>query len=114
MQRDAAVLVDIVLACREIIRFIAGLTQEQFAVNSLVRSAVIYQLQVIGEATKRLSAEFRDSHPTVRWKEMAGMRDRLIHHYDDINLDIVWRVVSQEVPPLLAQLEPLIPKEDPP
>jgi len=111
MQRDTAVLVDIVLACREISRFIAGLNREQFAANSLVRSAVIYQLQVIGEATKRLSEEFRDNHPAIRWKEMAGMRDRLIHHYDDINLDIVWQVASEEVPALLAQLEPLIPPE---
>jgi uncharacterized protein with HEPN domain len=111
MQRDEAVLVDIALACREISRFIASLSQEQFTANSLVRSAVIYQLQVIGEATKRLSAEFRDRHPAVRWKEMAGMRDRLIHHYDDINLGIVWQVASQEVPALLSYLEPLMPNE---
>ena len=111
MQRDAAVVVDIVLACREISRFIAGLSQEQFAGNSLVRSAVIYQLQVIGEATKRLSAEFRDTRPAIRWREIAGMRDRLIHHYDDINLDIVWQVATEEVPALLSQLEPLLPKD---
>ncbi|MFH0981370.1 MAG: DUF86 domain-containing protein [Planctomycetota bacterium] len=85
MQRDPASIVDIVLAGREIVQFTQGLDLAQFRDNSLVRSAVNFQLQIIGEATKRLSKKFRESHPTIPWKMMAGMRDRLIHGYDDIN-----------------------------
>jgi uncharacterized protein with HEPN domain len=110
MERDAASLVDIVLACREINQFVGGLTQKQFVANSLVRSAVIYQMQIVGEAAKRVSAEFRASHPSVPWRQMAGMRDRLIHGYDDINLGIVWHVATVEVPLALSRLEPLVPR----
>ncbi len=112
MQRDAATLVDIVLACRDIAQFIRGLHEDEFASNALVRAAVVRQLEIIGEATKRLSSAFRDAHPGFPWKKMAGLRDRLIHAYDDIDLSKIWEISTVDVPRLCSVLEPFIPKED--
>ena len=64
---------------------------------------------ILGEAVKRLSPEFRAQHPTVPWQDIAGMRDILIHRYDNVELDEVWEAVTRDVPRLLAYLEPLAP-----
>jgi uncharacterized protein with HEPN domain len=69
----------------------------------------LHQLLIIGEAVKRLSTEFRQSHPHIRWTPMAGMRDVLIHAYDTVDLDEVWRTVTVEVPTLIDNLTPLLP-----
>lgn len=112
MNRDRGTVLDIVLACRDIETFIQGLDEVQFKVNRLVRSATIHQILVIGEATKRLSNEFRKKHRTIPWKTIAGMRDRLIHGYDQVDLDLVWYVATTEVPALRAVLEPLVSDEE--
>ena len=98
MQRDAATLVDIVLAGRDIAQLIHGLHEDEFASNALVRAAVLRQLEIIGEATKRLSTDFRKAHPDVPWRKMAGLRNRLIHAYDDIDLRKVWEISTLDVP----------------
>lgn len=63
---------------------------------------------IIGEATKRVSTEFRASHPEIPWKEMAGMRDVLIHDYRDVDIPNVWTAVTESIPALLEALEPLL------
>jgi uncharacterized protein with HEPN domain len=65
-------------------------------------------LEVIGEAARGVSPAFRNSHPDLPWKNMVGMRDRLIHGYYDINLDVVWKTVTEDLPPLISQLEEII------
>jgi uncharacterized protein with HEPN domain len=112
MDRDLGTILDIVLACRDIEEFVEGLDEAQFKENRLVRSAAIHQIMIIGEATKRLSNGFRKKYRSVPWKTMAGMRDRLIHGYDKVDLDLVWYVVTTEVPVLRHELEPLVPDEN--
>ena len=112
MQRDLGTALDIVLACKDIEEFIAGHSKEQFLEDKVTRYAVIHQLLVIGEAAKRLSSEFRNAHTEIPWKSMAGMRDRLVHRYDEIDFDEVWKVARDEVPQLRAALEPIIPPEE--
>jgi uncharacterized protein with HEPN domain len=112
MKNDAALLLDMVIAARDIEEFIGEMDRERFIASALVRAAVIRQLEVIGEAVKRLSEEFRESQPAIPWSRIAGMRDRLIHGYDDIDVEIVWRVAKIETPKLLAQLGALIPDSD--
>ena len=68
---------------------------------------------MLGEAVKRLSDAFRDSHAATPWRAVAGMRDRLIHGYDDVDLGEVWRTVEHDLPRLISTLEPLIPEEPP-
>ena len=66
---------------------------------------------VIGEATTRISEAFQKQHPGVPWREMIGMRNRLIHGYDDIKWNVVWETVAEDLLKLRAAIEPLIPKE---
>jgi uncharacterized protein with HEPN domain len=74
--------------------------EETFLVSRLIQDGVIRNLEVIGEATKNLSAELRASNPEVPWRQIAGMRDVLIHDYLKVNLARVWRTVVSDLPPL--------------
>jgi uncharacterized protein with HEPN domain len=112
MWRDEATLLDIAQAARRIISFVQGVDEASFAANAEKHWAVVAQLLVIGEATTRLSYEFRSLHPEIEWAKIAGMRNRLIHGYDTIRWDVVWRTATEAVPQLLAQIEPLLPTEE--
>ena len=69
---------------------------------------------VLGEAVKRLSEDFRSAHPEVLWRQIAGMRDALIHQYDGVDMEEVWRTIDFRVPELMDTLERLIPEQDRP
>lgn len=112
MQRDLAYLLDIVRACRAVAGFIAGCDVRAFRESDLLRSGVARKIEIIGEATRRLSEEFRAAHPLVPWRQMVGMRDRLIHGYDDIDWGKVWKVATEELPPLEESLAALLSEED--
>ncbi len=81
--------------------------------SMLVQDGVIRNLEVIGEATKRLSGQVRQSYPDVPWKQMAGMRDVLIHDYLRINLKRVWQTVEQDIPILKTTLITLVQELEP-
>ncbi len=110
MPRDEAILLDIAKAARLALEFAQGLDQDAFLLDLKTQSAVSHQLMVLGEAVKRLSDEFCTRHPVIPWHQIAGMRDRLIHGYDVVDLDEVWLVLEKDLPELLKQLEPLLPK----
>jgi uncharacterized protein with HEPN domain len=110
--RDLESLLDIDYYGRILISFVSGMTQAKFAEDQKTIAAVMYAIAVMGEATKRLSGEFRGQHPHLPWRELAGLRDRLVHDYRNIDLDILWDVVSVEIPALLMSLEPLLPERD--
>lgn len=69
-------------------------------------------LEIISEAAAKVSREFRDAHPDIKWREIIGMRHRLIHNYADVRLDVVWDVVQDKLPGLIAALKPLVPPGD--
>jgi uncharacterized protein with HEPN domain len=112
MQRDEAYLLDILIAARKALQFLEGITWQEFAQSELHQNAVIRPLEIIGEAARRVSQETRDAHPEIPWQQMIGMRNRLIHEYSRVNLTTVWETVQNNLPPLIAQVEPLIPPED--
>lgn len=109
MQRDDAILLDIVRAAQLIQLFTAGMQKDEFLTDLRTRSAVLHQLTIIGEAVKRLSRPFRDQHPILPWSLMAGMRDHLIHGYDAADLDEVWTTVTRDIPDVLVKLTPFLP-----
>jgi len=93
-------LSDILDAIEKIAQFIQGMTFDQFAQDHKTFFAVIRALEIIGEATKNISAEIRVSHPEIPWRQMAGMRDKLIHDYSGVNLTVVWNAALDELPKL--------------
>ena len=76
--------------------------------ESITQDAVVRQLEIIGEATKRISKKLRKNNSDVPWDDMAGMRDVLIHDYIDVDLNIVWKTASQSIPGLKALLNKLV------
>ena len=101
---DAEFAKDINEAIGRIKLYSNGMTYEAFLLDTKTQDAVIRNLEIIGEAVKRLSVEFRKGHKDVRWPDVAGMRDRLIHNYFGVNWEIVWDVIQTKLPGLKAAL----------
>lgn len=106
--RDLDYATDILEAARLVQQFIAGVDQAAFESDLMRQSAVIRQLEIIGEATKRLSIPFRENNPDIPWQKMAGMRDILIHAYSSVDVNEVWNAATISIPKLIEQIEPLI------
>lgn len=107
MSKDEASILDIIEAIKRILVYMQGVDFNQLAENVEKQDAILRRIIVIGEATKRLSPEFRQSHPQVPWKDIAGMRDIIVHNYDQINIQVVWDVVQNDLPDLLTLLNSL-------
>lgn len=99
---------DILDAISKIEILIRDITFENFADDFRTNYAAIRALEIIGEATKRLPSEVRDAYPDISWREMAGMRDRIIHGYDTVDLRIIWETVTQRIPELKPRIERLL------
>jgi len=110
---DGAFLLDISHAARLVLEFVTGADEAAFQTDKMRQSAVLHQILVIGEAVKRLSPGFRSRNPGIPWARIAGMRDRLIHAYDEVDLEEVWETATTHIPDLLERLEPLLPRESP-
>ncbi len=98
MKKDSVYLKHIVDAIMRIETYVQGMKYESFMETSLVQDGVIRQLEIIGEATKNLSDDLRSKSPEIVWKDMAGMRDKLIHQYFGVDLVAVWDSVEQDLP----------------
>ncbi len=105
--RDDIVRKDILNAANLILDFVDGFNKETFVDDWKTRSAVLYQLTVVGEAVKRLSKEFRAQHTHIPWSLIAGMRDHLVHGYDLVDWDEVWQTANKDIPDLLKKIEQL-------
>jgi uncharacterized protein with HEPN domain len=108
---DNAILLDIAHAARLIGKFLAEKDEAAFREDELTQSAVLHQILVLGEAAKRLSADFRKTHPEVPWADIAGMRDKLIHEYEAVDFREVWNTARRDVPDLLAWITPFLPED---
>jgi uncharacterized protein with HEPN domain len=95
MSRDDATLLDILRAARLVLGFKGKLTKKGLLRDVKTQSAILHQLLVVGEAVKRLSEDFRSQHPQIPWIRIAGMRDKLIHQYDAVDLDEVWKTTTK-------------------
>lgn len=112
MQPDIpSALLDIALAARRITEFASRYDRASMAASWELESAVERQMILLGEAVKRLPADFRESHAAIRWSAIAGLRDVLVHQYDRIDSDQIWQIATESIPGLLAYIEPLLPEE---
>lgn len=105
---DREFLRDILEAIRRADVYVDGLGYVEFLADQKTQDAVIRTLEIMGEATKRLSPEIRGKYPDVPWKNMAGVRDKLIHDYFGVNFDIVWEIVRNELPGVAIELEKIV------
>jgi uncharacterized protein with HEPN domain len=112
MNQDRSYLLDIAKLCQTILRLIDNMTETEFQHDERTQLAILYEITILGEVVKRLSTEFRSQHSTIEWKKIAGMRDRLVHDYDEVKLDLVWEVVKNNIPELLEYITPLLPIKD--
>ena len=96
MPRDQESLIDISTAIQRILRYTANISRAELEANDEKLSAILYQITILGEATKRLSAPFRQQHPDIPWREIAGMRDIIGHQYDQRDFDVIWDVVQNK------------------
>ncbi len=111
MKKDPRVYIDdVIKSSTSIAKYIEKSSKEQFDKNEELQDAVIRRLEIIGEAVKRLPLEFRDLYPEIAWKGATGMRDILIHMYDNVETDQVWRTITEVLPAFKLQLEELLTK----
>lgn len=96
---------DILECCQKIDRYLTGLTKQNFEDDPMVQDAVVRNIEIIGEASKCLSDEFRDQKPNIEWREIMRMRDKIIHHYFKIDLALVWETAKQDIPNLALELQ---------
>lgn len=86
--------------------------RDSFFADRKTQDAVVRNLEIIGEATKRISPLLKDAHPDISWKPIAGMRDKLIHDYFGINLQLVWDVVERDLPSFKLKIVQLLASEE--
>lgn len=104
MQRDRAYIQDIIDAARLAMSYLNKVTEEEFAHDTQIQDAVIRRIEIIGEAARRVSPELRGANPQIPWSEMIGMRNLMIHDYDDVDVHVVWNTVQKDLPQLLEAL----------
>ena len=109
MKKDLVVFIGHIIESIELIEgYSEKLTPETFKKDQGMQDAIIRRLQIIGEAVKNIPSGFRAKHPEIPWKQMAGMRDILVHEYFDVDLPLTWAVVKRELPPIKEKLQKLL------
>jgi uncharacterized protein with HEPN domain len=102
---DARLLLDMLLAARRVREYVEGVSRQAFEADPILQDAVTRRLEIIGEAAARIAPETRALYSSVPWGQIVGMRNRLIHEYFRVDIDVLWQVVTGDLPPLILHLE---------
>lgn len=108
MRDSKLYLKDILEAMEAIERFVEGIDFEEFKADDKTSSAVIRKFEIIGEATKNVPEDIRQKYPNVPWREMAGMRDKLIHFYFGVKYSIVWQTIKDIIPQVKVSISKIL------
>lgn len=108
MSRDDAYLYDILESSRTALEYARGKTWDEFSTDPLLQDAIVRRLEIIGEASGRVSNETQKKYSHLPWQAMKGTRNKIIHEYDSIELDIIWDILQQDLPYLVIELEKII------
>ena len=105
MEKDNSVFIkDILDSINAIEDFSKDISKDKLESSRLIQSAVVREIQIIGEAVKNISTSFKQEHSEIPWKEIMGTRDKMIHHYFGVDLDILWNIIKKDLPLLKKQL----------
>lgn len=109
MKKDPKIFLKHILeSINEIDRFLEGISEEEFSRDVKTQDAVARRIEIVGEAIKNLPASFKKKHSEIEWHEIAGMRDKLIHHYFGIEMSIVWATSKKDLPTLKKQISKIL------
>lgn len=112
MKSDNVYIFHIIDSMDQIAEYTDQLDYNSFKENRMIQDAVIRNLEIIGEAAKNISNTIKADHPKIPWKQMAGMRDKLIHNYMGVDLDAVWNTIEKVIPDLRSDLQRIISAKD--
>ena len=105
MKDDSLYIDHILQSVNNILDYTKNLSKQDFSKNKMVQDAVIRNFEIIGEATKKVSEDYKQVHFEVPWKAMSGMRDKLIHDYIGVDTSVIWKTIKEDLPPLKKKLE---------
>ncbi len=112
MKKDELIYIGHILeAIEKTHKYCSAMKKNEFLRNSLVKDAVVRNVEIIGEAAKKLSSEFRKRYPEIPWKDISGMRDKIVHDYTGIDFKVVWDVVRLDLPELKTRLKDIIKRQ---
>lgn len=107
-ERDANRLRDMLDAARNAIAFAEGKSRQSLDDNLMFAYALVRAVEIVGEAATKITDATRDSYPEIPWKNIIGMRNRIVHDYNNVDDDILWKVVTDNLPPLITQIESIL------
>lgn len=106
--KDEFFLNDILDCCHKIETYLADIDESTFVQNTMLQDAVVRNIEIIGEASKNLSEGLRSQNPDIPWREIARMRDKVVHHYFKVDLQIVWQTAKEDIPSIKASINEII------
>lgn len=95
----------------KISEYVSGLDYNRFVENSLIVDACVFNLSQIGELVTKVSEDYENSHDKIPWRQLYGLRNRIVHDYEGVNLDLVWQIVHDDIPDLISKLEIIVNKD---
>ena len=108
MSRDNSYLLDILESARAALEYVGGKSWDEFSKDRILQDAIVRRLEIIGEASGRISTAAQKEYSHLPWQAMKGTRNRIIHEYDSIDLDIIWDIVQRDLPFLVVELQKII------